>query len=181
MKNTVYSSKFEIAISTVLGNEGGYNDIPQDKGGATRYGISLRFLQQHKLDLSGDGIINDEDIKLLTLDKAKEIYHKYFWDNDFESIEQIHTCAKLFDMTVNMGKKQAVKILQRALKACGKRYIVDDGIIGAKTLQAIHISSLDGLKAATKAEQAAFYRYLVAKDPSQNVFLNGWLNRAYKD
>ena len=119
MKNTKYSVKFMIAISTVLGNEGGYNDIPQDKGGATKYGISLRFLQKHKLDLSDDGIINDEDIKLLTLEKAQEIYHSYFWDNDFENIQGIHTCAKLFDMSVNMGKRQAVKILQRALKACG--------------------------------------------------------------
>ncbi|MCP4354925.1 MAG: hypothetical protein GY793_04695 [Proteobacteria bacterium] len=180
MSNQKYSTNFEIAVSMVLGLEGGFNDIAVDKGGATNYGISLAFLKRHKLDLSQDGVINEEDIRQLTQDKAIKIYYEYFWDDDFESINKTHVCNKVFEMTVNMGKRQAVKLLQRALRACGQKDIIDDGIIGSKTLGVIRVANLYGLKASLKSEQAGFYRLLAVKDSSQKIFLKGWLNRAYE-
>ena len=69
-------SHFDTAIKKVLKHEGGYVDHKNDPGGATKYGISLRFIKQSNtdLDLDNDGDIDADDIKEMTEDKAKEIY-----------------------------------------------------------------------------------------------------------
>ena len=55
--------RFEEAIKVILKHEGGYSNDKDDPGGATDYGISLRFLQDHDIDLNGDGKVNEMDIK----------------------------------------------------------------------------------------------------------------------
>ena len=50
--------KFEEAWSYVKENEGGYVNDKNDKGGATKYGVSLRFLkglERDEGDINGDG------------------------------------------------------------------------------------------------------------------------------
>ena len=48
-------SHFDTAIKKVLKHEGGYVDHKNDPGGATKYGISLRFIRQSNTDLDLDG------------------------------------------------------------------------------------------------------------------------------
>ena len=38
-------ANFESAIKKTLKHEGGYNEVKGDAGGATNFGISLRFLK----------------------------------------------------------------------------------------------------------------------------------------
>lgn len=59
------------AADHVLKVEGGYVDDPNDAGGATNWGISLRFVKQSgvDLDIDGDGDIDAEDMKALTKNK----------------------------------------------------------------------------------------------------------------
>ncbi len=62
-------SNFEKAVEKVLEHEGGYVDHKNDPGGATNYGISLRFVKQSTgidLDVDGDGDIDADDIKAMT-------------------------------------------------------------------------------------------------------------------
>jgi lysozyme family protein len=87
----------------------------------------------------------------------------------------------IFDMTVNHGMVQAVKIAQRACCSAQKTkdFIPDDGLFGPKTLQAINQASFM-LIPALISERTGFMRLLVAVDPKLNVFLSGWLERCYK-
>ena len=66
---------FEQAINFVLKNEGGLEENPNDPGGITNHGISLRFLKSIKPDAS------EEDIRNLTVNQAKTIYYDHFWVN----------------------------------------------------------------------------------------------------
>lgn len=159
-------SSFEIAIERVLKHEGGYVNNPADKGGETNYGISKRSYP-------------NLDIKNLSLDQAKAIYKRDFWDRGkYALINNDLVAAKVFDLSVNMGASQAIKILQRALRACDLQ-VAEDGILGSQTLVAINTMEPGSLIIALRSEVAGFYRSLVAAKPSQVVFLNGWLNRAY--
>lgn len=105
------------AINHTLELEGGYVNDPKDSGGETKYGISKTAYP-------------NEDIANLTLDRAKEIYHRDYWDRcKCDNIPDALSVA-VFDFAVNSGVKTAIKKLQIALG------VKADGIIGNQTLGA---------------------------------------------
>lgn len=158
-------ANFEKAIAVVLANEGGYVNNPNDPGGETKYGISKRSYP-------------NEDIKNLTIDRAKEIYLKDFWKPyPYDQIQFDETATKLFDTSVNVGAKRAFRFMQQALNKMGYT-LVEDGIIGSKTVAAINAVKNSDLLNVYRGIQAEYYRGLVAADPKKSVFLRGWLRRA---
>ena len=124
---------FNEIIEKVLEHEGGYVNDPKDLGGETKYGITKRFYP-------------DIDIKNLTIEKAKDIYKSDYWDkNKVESLPQ-NLWHIYFDMCVNMGKRTAVKVLQRAAVNKGKNIEVDGGL-GPMTIGALKGVELDRVSA----------------------------------
>jgi lysozyme family protein len=80
-----------VAVAKLLGVEGGFVDDRADRGGATKYGISLRFLKAEgaidanhdgfaDFDLDMDGDIDGADIRNLTMSEAVALYHRCFWE-----------------------------------------------------------------------------------------------------
>jgi lysozyme family protein len=110
-------SKFDRAFEAVLGHEGGYVNDPRDAGGETKYGISKRSYPHL-------------NIAALTLDDAKAIYKRDFWDRAQADELPYRVGFQLFDGAVNSGVSQSVKWLQRAVG------VADDGILGPVTLAA---------------------------------------------
>lgn len=120
------------------------------------------------------------NIKDLTLEDAKKIYHRDFWQKGrFEEILDDLVATQVFDLSVNLGIRTAVIVLQRALRSVGKT-VQEDGLIGPETLSAVSNSEPHCLLAAIKSEAAGYYRMIVCSKPGMAKFLNGWLNRAYK-
>lgn len=172
-------SKFEKALDYLFPNEGGFNDHPNDKGGATNFGISLRFLKDHHLDINEDGLINIDDIKDLTKEKSSEIYYKKLWlPSKAQFLQDERLAIKYFDMVVNMYFHQAVLILQRAINQLNHEQIEEDGKIGVKTLNAANYTNSDALLLEIWYQLTNFYKGLAKKDKKNKVFLDGWLNRA---
>lgn len=173
------SEKYRWAIKVVLHHEGGYVDHPDDPGGATHQGISLRFLRQNGVDIDGDGDVDSEDIKALVDDgkMVEQIYFDYFWiPNRLDEIMSEIVAVKIFDMAVNMGGRQAWKLVQRAVKS----RVSIDGIVGPQTIRAVN-SEIDEdyrLLARIRTEQADFYTNLARSRGELSVFLKGWLRRA---
>ena len=62
---------FDIALDFVLEHEGGLVDDPNDPGGLTNMGISIRFGREI-------GLIED-DIREMTKEYASQIYEVHFW------------------------------------------------------------------------------------------------------
>ncbi len=86
---------------------------------------------------------------------------------------------QVFDLSVNLGIRTAVIVLQRALRSVGIN-VQEDGLMGPQTLSSASNSEPRYLLAAIKSEAAGYYRQIAAKNPSPQKFLKGWLNRAYK-
>lgn len=175
--------RFRAAVEVVLGHEGGFVDHPADPGGATNWGISLRFLRSQGYDVGDvdcDGDIDAEDVRKLTREQAIEFYRKYWWDQyRYERINDQTIAIKVFDLAVNMGSGNAHKVLQRALHTVGMRYVEVDGVIGPQTIGAVNQANPAALLAAIRLEAAAFYRERVASNRKLAPFERGWLNRAY--
>jgi lysozyme family protein len=176
---------FESCVDYVLKHEGGLTKDAADPGGITNFGISLRFLREvDPLVLKRVGIFDDvseKDIVDLTKDQAEKIYYSEFWlKAPFEKIINNMLAKYIFDMSVNLGIAEAVKITQRACCAAQKMkgYVKDDGMFCSKTLQAINQASFM-LIPALIAQRTGFYRQLVAVNPRHELFLDDWLTRAF--
>ena len=174
---------FERAIEFLLPHEGGYSNHPSDPGGATNFGISLRFLRtQHPeiADIDRDGDIDADDVKHLPIDVAIELYRREFWvPYNYARLPDL-VAIKLFDLAVNMGPKPAHRCLQRALRACGRQDIEEDGILGPRTIaEACSAPSQLAIQAALRSEAAGHYRALVLRNPTLRAFEGGWMRRAY--
>ena len=109
---------FDTAFERLIGHEGGYVNDSQDLGGETKYGISKRAYPS-------------EDIKGMTLDRAREIYARDYWGPAGCDAVPDGVKFDLFDMAVNSGVRQSIKTLQRAVGETA------DGVLGPLTLQAV--------------------------------------------
>lgn len=145
---------FDEAFQRLIGHEGGYVADSRDPGGETKYGVSKRSYP-------------GEDIRNLTLARAKQIYLRDFWgpagcDTVPEGIR-----FDLFDMAVNSGVKAAVRTLQRTVGE------IPDGVLGPLTLQALQ--SVDPMRVAVRfnAQRLVF----MASLPNWPAFGRGWANR----
>lgn len=115
---------FDRAFALVIGVEGGYEPPgTSDPGGETKYGISKRAYP-------------NEDIKNLTLDRAKAIYAADYWLKAGCPKMPWPISAMVFDCAVNQGVEVAITLLQRALG------LPQDGIFGVRTQTALMLSNV---------------------------------------
>ena len=151
-------SYFDKAFDLLIGNEGGYVNNSADPGGEPNWGITRTVA----VDSGYSG-----SMKLMQKETAKQIYKKMYWDKLQCDQLGFIVAFQLFDAGVNHGNSQAVKFLQRALS------VVDDGVIGAKTIAAV--SKLEDLQIVMlfNAERIEFYAAL----KTFSTFGKGWVRR----
>jgi lysozyme family protein len=169
-------SLFELSIPVILRREGGFVNDATDPGGATNYGVSLRWLRSQGLagDINHDGDIDIADIKALTPAEAEGFYRTRWWDAyQYGQINAQALATKVFDMAVNLGPPRAHRMAQQAIG------LPQDGILGSKSFTELNTLSSLTIIMRLQDIQAKFYRQLVAVNPARQKYLAGWLNRAY--
>jgi lysozyme family protein len=147
-------TEFDSAFERLIGHEGGYVSDPRDPGGETKFGISKRSYP-------------DLDIKSLTMEQAKAIYKRDYWDRAHcDSLHPI-IAFQVFDAAVNSGIGQSIRFLQKAVG------VADDGVIGPLTLAAIQRRETAELIARFNAERLEF----MTKLSTWHDFSKGWARR----
>ena len=145
---------FDLAFDRLLGHEGGYTAGEGDPGGETQWGISKRSYP-------------NEDIKALTIDDAKLIYRRDFWNRIHADELPPALAFQVFDFAVNSGIETAVRYLQRALG------VGDDGHFGPITRAAAAKMSESDAVMRFAAERIEFYCRL----STFGTFGKGWVRR----
>lgn len=172
-------SDFNLAWPTILRHEGGYVNNPNDPGGATNYGISLRWLKAQGLhdDQGNDLVVTIQTIQNLTPDEAASFYRISWWVRyGYGRVIDQSVATKLIDTAVNVGAPRAHKFAQAALGT------TVDGILGPQTVSAINnaaAANVTQLLVGMRSRQAAYYQNLASANPRLAEFLPGWLNRAW--
>ena len=181
------NENYPAAIKIILAHEGGLVDNPNDHGGITNFGLTIPFLNANADPQKYVGHVipwTREDILHMTRDLAATIYKDTIWDrHSYGNIGDVLVATKVFDMAVNFGEMRGEKFIQRGVNACGfQPPLMCDGNLGPKSYAAINTFSSDDdrqkLLHATCQIQTDFYNAIVEHDPSQKVFLRGWLERA---
>ena len=159
-------------IDEILANEGSeYTDDPGDRGGPTKFGITLATLSEVRGQSQSQSCTAD-DVKALTESEARAIYRaRYIEQPGFGKITDDHLRAFLADWGVNSGPATAIKALQRCIGAEA------DGILGPLTIFRANNYSPSTVLAHLIDARADFYRAVVAHHPEDARFLAGWLNR----
>ncbi|MGO9640508.1 MAG: glycosyl hydrolase 108 family protein [Candidatus Acidiferrales bacterium] len=155
-------AQFDLAIGFVLENEGGYEPAGTgDPGGETNFGISKRSYP-------------DEDIKNMSVARAKEIYLRDFWA--FGGVTDQRVATKIFDAYVN-AKHNAIRALQSALAYTQLRAITPDGNWGPTTEALVNSSYEDALLLEFKARLCKMHCDDAARNPAEAKDLLGWIRR----
>jgi lysozyme family protein len=168
------ASAFEQAFAFTLGNEGKFVNAKNDKGGATKYGITIATLSRW---LGRPASVLE--VQNLTLEVAEAIYNKWYWDAlGCDAITHTGVAMAMFDIGVVRGIGIPPVYAQSICVAHGIP-LVQDGHLGPKSLAAINSISQAGFVRDFSVKTEAGFRAIVAKDPSQQKFLKGWVNRAH--
>lgn len=159
---------FDEAFERVIGHEGGYQDNPADRGNYTGGAINAGELKGTKFGISA-AAYPGEDIRNMTLERAREIYKRDYWGPAGCDAVPGALRFDLFDMAVHSGVKAAIKALQRAVGE------VEDGILGARTLQAI--STLSTAQLLYRMTAARLVALTQVSDRAWSEFGRGWVRR----
>jgi lysozyme family protein len=160
-------ARFDDLMAVVFHNEGGTANAPADHGGLTQYGVTQATYDGYRIAKG----LPQQPVTMITHAEATDLYlSDYFTPAQAECYAPpVDLCV--FDTAVNSGVGRAVEMLQRVV-GCSV-----DGSAGAQTIAAV--AAMDPTTVAVNYCEArkAFYRALVQANPSQRVFLAGWLNR----
>lgn len=169
-------------LEDLLDREGGYVDHPDDRGGATNFGITRSVA----VAAGWAGTMRD-----LPRDFALGIYRRRYWSVPrFDAVAAIaaEIAAELFDTGVNMGPGVAAGFLQRSLNALNRQGrdwpdILVDRAIGPATIDALRRlvavrgkAGVAALLKALNALQGARYIELAEGRQANESFLFGWLS-----
>ena len=166
----MYSKRFNEIFNNLLEIEKKYSNHRYDYGGETMFGITKRVARNHGYY---------ENMKNLSLETAKKIYFKTYWQQPgFDQIDSREVAEELFEQGVNMGPGVAVKNLQRALNLLLEQDIKVDGMIGPNTLEALHRCGYkEDLLRLLNGYQIKRYIEICEENPTQENFIRGWLKR----
>lgn len=165
------------AVEKTLSYEGGLASDPNDPGGLTNFGISLRAHPE----------LTPADIQTMTRQRAIGIYRGRYWFESYSEIADQAIANTLFDFGVTSGVQTAVKILQimlykpALLDGCRFDFISSgvgcppdvDGHFGDATLYSVNVAAQRALRVAYVAARLSFYCSI-----GKANYLRSWFSRS---
>ncbi len=170
-------SRLKLAGKVILKWEGGYVNDPDDRGGATNKGVTYATYQNlahsvlkvYPTKKHFESLSDNEVLKIIAwyYDKVKG-----------DHLKSGAVAVGITDYYWGSGL-YAIKRIQSALNIHYSRNLSVDGVVGAKTVQAINSVPAKHMLSILKEVRAQHYAAIVRHDASQGKFINGWNNRNY--
>ena len=163
------SDRFDLSFERVVGHEGGLSLDRNDRGNWTSGKIGVGSLNGTKYGISAMAYPH-LDIRNLTLQDAKDIYRRDYWNKCRCDDLPIGIDYLVFDAAVNHGNSRSAKFLQTAVGA------VADGIIGEKTVAKVNAqNSLENTASEFCVTRGLFYTEI----GTFQQYKLGWFRRLF--
>jgi lysozyme family protein len=162
------TERFEASLAFVLKWEGSiFTNDPVDHGGATRFGVIQREYDAFRRRRGQP----TRSVNFISMDEVRDIYRREYWEAVQGDRLPVPLDIVTFDTGVLMGVGRAVRLLQQSLN------VGVDGDIGPETRRALAAANPQAVAGRFTTLREARLRAIVARDPPQERFLRGWLNR----
>ena len=157
---------FDKAFDRLIGHEAGFTTDPKDRGNWTTGVIGKGELRGTKYGISAM-TYPYLDIKNITLEYAKTLYKRDWWDA--LNAESMHSAIvfQVWDFAINAGMGTAKRKLQQAVG------VADDGSIGPITLFKINSMDLNDVLMRFNALRLNYYISL----STWATYGKGWTRR----
>jgi lysozyme family protein len=156
------SNGFSAALAIILREEGGNDDDPRDHGGRTSRGITQREWDAFRANNAG----RPSDVWKASQADIGNIYRNQYWNPYCDDLPA-GVDLVFFNASVNSGRQQAVKFLQRAVGAKA------DGMMGMLTKNAVAAADPAEVVESFGDQYERFYRAL----KQFPIYGKGWLGR----
>lgn len=161
-------NKLAFALQFTLKWEGGYVNHPLDLGGPTNKGITHKNYDAYRIAK----LLPTRDVKFIEDAEVMEIYSEMYWKPSQADLMILPLAIVHFDTAVLFGVSGAVQFLQEALG------VGVDGIFGPQTKSGMGAKNNRETALSIIEGRIAYHHNRVNENHSQEVFLQGWLNRA---
>lgn len=164
-------AKVELLAPKILKWEGGFSFHPKDKGGATNRGVTIGtfIAYRQKYGLPRPTV---DDLRNISDKEWIDILKILYWDK--WKADQINN-QSIADLLVDWVWASGIYGIKYPQQVLG---VTADGIVGSKTLEAINdYPDQEELFSKLWNRRKQHFENIVANNPSQKVFLEGWLNR----
>lgn len=164
------------AMKLIAGSEGGYSNHPNDPGGPTMKGVTLKNYQRYcaTKHRPKPGV---DQLKKISNAEVEEIFRDDYWNRVRANDLPAGIDYAAADFAFNSGPGQAAKELQRVVTALGYDAGGADGKIGNGTLSAVKLCVIE------RGEDEVINRYMDKRWSFMqglknfSSFKNGWRNR----
>lgn len=165
------ATNLDSIIDVILKNEGGYTNHPNDRGGPTNYGV---IQSEYSRYLGRPATI--DDVKKMPIAHARDIFKKKYYFAPKINLLPEDLQPVVTDACVLYGPKRAIIFLQNVLGTN------PDGVLGPATAKAadefITVHGIVDIVNYYVEQRIEFCNRIVARNPSQKVFIKGWTRRA---
>jgi len=167
----VGSPVFKLALAYTFINEGGFSNVKEDKGGPTKYGITIHDLQKWR-----GKTLTAENVRSMTQEEAEKIYEAWYWRPlHLDRIENENVAMALFDRGVLNG---LTGVSRHVRVVCGE---AEKGMGDTANFDVLipEVNSINPVSFVMRLADRCDSKHhrTVAADHTQKRFLLGWLNR----
>lgn len=156
------------ALKFTLVWEGGFVDHPHDIGGPTNYGVTQATYDSYRIKKR----LPTQTVQKISGAEVQEIYQSLYWQPSQAGLMALPLAIVHFDTAVMFGVGGAILFLQEALN------IPTDGGFGLRTKTAVEANNNKQTALRIIDGRVAYHQQRVKSNPTQAVFLDGWVARA---